>query len=151
MRARPGSRATAYPAVPSRAARNTNAPTEAADWGVTRAAYMPLVASCCSDRARAGPRRPAVAFWRPSEVRVQVPVTGMGSGTGVAAGVAPAALGAACAAGRMPPRGSRVAAVPPASRRVRRDTLMAAPEGEQGRVAHGPGGTSTPRAAAVRT
>src|SRR3954468_10041607 len=131
MRERPGSRATAYPVEPSRAARNTNAPMEEEDWGVTRAAYVPLAASCCSDRARAGPRRPAVAFWPPSEGRVQVPVTGMGSGIGVAAGFAPAALGvAACAAGRMPPRGSRVAAVPPASRRVRRDTLMAAPGGE---------------------
>src|SRR6478735_7245019 len=135
MRARPGSRATAYPVEPSRAARNTNAPTAKADWGVTRAAYVPLAASCCSDRARAGPRRPAVAFWPPSEVRVQAPVTGMGSGIGAGTGVAPAALGAAaCAAGMLPPRGSRVAAVPPASRRVRRDTLMAAPEGEQGRV-----------------
>src|SRR3954462_11168094 len=102
MRERPGSRATAYPVEPSRAARNTNAPAAEEDWGVPRAAYVPLAASCCSDRARAGPRRSAVAFWPPSEVRVQVPVTGTGSGIGVAAGVAPAALGAACAAGRLP-------------------------------------------------
>lgn len=62
----------------------TNAPTAEEDWGVTQAAYVPLAASCFSDRARAGPRRPAVAVWPPSEVRVQV--TGIGSGIGVAAG-----------------------------------------------------------------